>query len=127
MFFSPAVRFFLGDGAGGFHETTDSNVGSGVNPISVAIGDFNRDGNQDLALSSFGDSFVNFCDQCVTIRLGDGTGRFPDAMSSTVGAGTRPESVVVGDFNRDGKEDLAVANGGNPDFDPSITIQLADG
>ncbi len=125
--FSNDVTVLLGDGAGGFPDTMDSTVGAGVNPIFVGIGDFNRDGNQDLAVVSFGDSLVNFCDQCVTIRLGDGTGGFPDAMSSTVGAGTRPDSVAIGDFNRDGKQDLAVANGGNPDFDPTLRIRLGDG
>src|SRR5262249_58236826 len=39
---------------------------------------------------------------------------------SPVGAGTSPRSVAVGDFNGDGKPDLAVAN-----FDDSnVTVQL---
>jgi len=42
----------------------------------------------------------------VSIRLGDGLGGF--SGSTTVSVGLGPESVVIGDFNGDGKQDLAV-------------------
>jgi hypothetical protein len=79
----------------------------------VAVGDFNGDGKPDLAVA-------NDFDNNVTIRLGDGTGGFPDAKSATVGAGARPISVAVGDFNGDGKLDLAIAN----NTDNNVTVQL---
>ena len=44
----------------------------------------------------------------VSILLGDGTGNFSAPTNFTVGGG--PYSVAVGDFNGDGKQDLAVAN-----------------
>jgi hypothetical protein len=40
--------------------------------------------------------------------LGTGTGSFGTATNFSVGI--RPYSVTVGDFNGDGKSDLAVAN-----------------
>ena len=80
------------------------------------MGDFNLDGKPDLAVANGGSDNV-------TIRLGDGAGAFPDATSATVGAGNIPQSVAVGDFNRDGKPDLAVANYGSN----NVTIRLGDG
>jgi VCBS repeat protein/FG-GAP repeat protein len=53
--------------------------------------------------------------------LGDGTGNFTLASSPAVGA--YPISVAVGDFNGDGKLDLAVAN----DQSNTVSILLGDG
>ena len=88
------------------------SVGSG--PMSVAIGDFNGDGKQDLAVA-------NFRSGTVSIRLGDGLGGF--SGSTEVSVGSIPESVAIGDFNGDGKQDLAVANA---DSD-TVSIRLGDG
>ena len=42
------------------------------------------------------------------------------------GVGTEPWSVAVGDFNGDGKPDLAVANGGD-NYDVSVLLGNGDG
>ena len=47
----------------------------------------------------------------VSILLGDGAGSF--SAATNFGAGSYPSSVAVGDFNGDGKQDLAVANQGS--------------
>ena len=44
----------------------------------------------------------------VSIRLGDGMGGFSGSPDVSVASG--PYSVAIGDFNGDGKQDLAVAN-----------------
>ena len=44
------VSVLLGNGAGGFGPATNFNVGS--SPVSMAVGDFNGDGNQDLAVAN---------------------------------------------------------------------------
>ena len=77
------------------------NYAVGTNPRSVAVGDFNRDGNPDLAVA-------NYNSNDVSILLGNGLGAFAPKVDYT--AGTNPVSVAVGDFNRDGNPDLAVAN-----------------
>ena len=61
------MSILLGDGAGNFSAAT--NFGAGTDPFSVAVGDFNGDGKQDLAVAN--DSSNN-----VSILLGDGDGQF---------------------------------------------------
>ena len=75
----------------------------GLDPDSIAVGDFNGDGKQDLAVA-----ILNSWN--VSILLGDGAGHFG---APNFGAGTNPFSIAIGDFNGDGKQDLAVANDGS--------------
>jgi len=86
---------------------------AGLEPWSVAVGDFDGDGNQDLAVANSGSDTVS-------ILLGNGDRSFQEAVD--YGAGDYPNSVDVGDFNEDGHQDLAVAN--NASDDVSILINL---
>src|SRR5262249_39062652 len=90
------------------------NFDAGNNPHSVAVGDFNGDGKQDLAVA-------NRVSDNVSILLGDGAGSF--SGPTNFGAGSGPYSVAVGDFNGDGKQDLAVANY----FSNNVSILLGNG
>jgi hypothetical protein len=54
----------------------------------------------------------------VSILLGNGNGTFGTATNFA--AGTGPLGVAVGDFNRDGRQDLAVAN----QFSDNVSILL---
>jgi len=78
----------------------------GPNPFSVAIGDFNRDGNLDLAVANWGNSNNGN----VAVLLGNGDGTFGSAVSYLTG--TTLFCVTVGEFNGDGKPDLAVSGAG---------------
>jgi hypothetical protein len=67
----------------------------------VAVGDFNRDGKMDLAVAS-GGTTANAPAIDMFLGNGDGTFRAPIRSVITFGA-----PVVTGDFDKDGKLDLA--------------------
>src|SRR2546426_300976 len=75
---------------------------------SVAVGDFNGDGHPDLAVPNAAQAGPVLPSGTMSILLGNGDGSFQPAVSYSVG--DAPNSVAVGDFNGDGKLDLAVAN-----------------
>lgn len=75
----------------------------GKTPNSVEVADLNNDKIPDLVVANGGDSSV-------TILLGKGKGKFTEVKSSPFYAGYAPNDVVIADFNKDGKLDLAFAN-----------------
>lgn len=89
--------------------------GSGSTPISVAIGDLDAHGQNDVASTSVNGDTVS-----VLIGNGDGT------LGSSVGYATasRPDSVAIGDLNRDGIPDLVVAGERYPGF---VSVLLGTG
>jgi hypothetical protein len=96
----------------GFQASLSFDAGS--NPVSVAVGDFNRDGVPDLAVANNGSNNVS-------VLLGTGDGTFQAAINYATGSG--PSSVVVADLNGDGIPDLAVANIGSQ----SVSVLLGTG
>jgi len=101
---STGVTVMLGDGTGAFNPAPGSPFPTGSQPSSVAVGDFNGDGVPDLAVA-------NQEDGTVSVLLGNGSGGFSPMSGSpfSVGAGSSPAAIVVGDFNGDGRADLAIA------------------
>ena len=108
------MSVLLGDGTGNFGSPSNLPVGS--TPRSVAIGDFDGDRNQDLAVANTGTNFVS-------MFLGDGNGGFGPA--TILGVGPNPYSALVGDFNGDGKQDIATANNDYPK-PGSVSILMRD-
>jgi hypothetical protein len=106
------VSVLLGNGDGTFQPA--ANYDTDLAPESVAIGDFNGDGNLDLASA-------NAAGNTISVLLGNGDGTFRAAVSYATGIG--PASIVAGDFNGDGKLDLATANDG----DNSVSILIGNG
>src|SRR2546427_325773 len=96
------ITILLGDGNGGFKAAAGSPVAAGYFPAAVVVSDFNGDGKADLAVANFTNQFG------VTILLGDGNGGFSPARGSPIGLGFFPDALATGDFNGDGRVDLAV-------------------
>jgi hypothetical protein len=113
---SDAVRVLLGKGDGTFQPARSYTTGATGDFIaSVAIADVNGDGIPDLVAAAAGTSFT------VKVLLGKGDGSFQLAHSYPVGP--QPSFVAVGDFNGDGKSDLAVANS----FSSNVSVLLGNG
>ena len=106
------VSVILGNGQGGFGVA--SSFAAGNAPRSVAIDDFNGDGQADLAVA-------NASSDNVSVLLGDGQGGLGIASNYT--AGNAPVIVLVADFNADSNPDLAVSNGLSDD----VSVLLGDG
>jgi len=88
----------------------------GTNPTGIASGDFNHDGDEDVATS-------NSLSDDVAALLGAGDGSLGTAAFYPVGFG--PAAVTVGFFNADAHLDIATANGLTDDV--SVLLGNGDG
>lgn len=111
---TPAAAFInAGTVAGGSNYTQSFS--------SLVFGDLNGDGIPDLAVSN--GSGANPGDDTLSILLGNGDGTFAITTSSPATGGHAPAGMAVGDFNHDGKLDIAVANGATN----NVSILLGNG
>jgi VCBS repeat-containing protein len=99
--FDGAVSVLLGTSGGGFSGATRAGNYNGLDPMSVAVGDFNGDGDPDLVVGDMSPGEI-------LVLLGSAGGSFSGPTTLFVDSGV--SSVAVGDFNRDADPDLAVAN-----------------
>jgi hypothetical protein len=99
------VSILLGNGDGTFQ--SQSQYQAGYAPIAVGVADLNGDGKLDLAVVNNGNA-SNGHPGTVTILLGNGDGSFTTGKTFSTGNG--PNSVAIGDFNADGKLDLALSD-----------------
>jgi len=110
------VTVLLGNGAGGFTYASGSPFGTGSRPVSMSLGDCNRDGKLDLVVA-------NASDHSITLLLGNGSGSFTQAVGSPYVLSFQPDKLALADFNRDGSVDIAIVN----EVSQDISILLGNG
>ena len=103
-----SVTILLGNGKGSFTKAEGSTFFAGPLPNDIAIKDFNKDGDPDLA-------FANHENKFLTVLLGNGKGSFTAAPGSPFHVKGIPHThgIATGDFNRDGWPDLVTDSWGN--------------
>jgi uncharacterized repeat protein (TIGR01451 family) len=80
----------------------------GSNPSWIVAGDLNGDGKTDLVTANYGGSGGS-----ISVLLGKGDGTFRAAVTYPIATnGDSALAVVIGDFNNDGKPDVAVVTNG---------------
>jgi len=90
-----ALTLFLSDGTG--HGWTRRFSAVGENPVGIASGDFDGDGNLDVAAAVY-------LGGVVSVYYGDGAGNFP--VRRDWGVGLAPNHLAIGDVNGDSKPDV---------------------
>ncbi len=134
---SDSVSLLISKGDGTFSTVT---IVSGQSIGGIALADFNGDGYLDIALTN---PYTN----TVSILFGNGVGISSGAsFVASNSFGTPPQSIVAGDFNGDGKIDIAVTEtyfiavylgngdgtfgtaliGGIPSFTAPLSLAVAD-
>ena len=104
------LTVLLGNGKGQFQQATKSPfiINSKPHTHGIATGDFNGDGNLDLATDSWGENKV-------VIIFGDGQGNFGGQMSYPVG--NHPyQRLRAADLNKDGRPDIVTSQSGWQQF-----------
>jgi hypothetical protein len=95
----PYISVLLGNGDGTFGAPFDNDTFIG--PQNLAVGDFNNDHNLDVTVVGYSGGEMN-----LGVLLGNGDGTLQPSI--TYPLTDQPNGVTVGDFNHDGKLDVAV-------------------
>ena len=119
------ISILLGNGDGTFNAQTVISIPpvtttagtTNSNPSALVTGDFNDDGNIDIAVTDMANSQVD-------ILLGNGDGTFSTPASYP--AGSNPVALVAQDFDGDGQPDLAVVNQGDGKTASTVSILLGN-
>jgi len=89
---------YLGKGDGTFQLPRVIPLSKGLSPVGLAVGDLRGNGKLDLVVAEADTSTIG-------VLLGNGDGTF--GFEQEYALPEPPESVVVDDFNHDGKADIA--------------------
>jgi FG-GAP-like repeat len=105
-----SLSLLTGNGDGTFNAPVnfENNAAQEDSPAVVAT-DLDNDGRLDVVLAHAISCFVSPCviARTITVMLGFGDGTFQQPFDIDVGTGM--SRIAVGDFNRDGIKDLAIA------------------
>ena len=116
------VSVLLQNSDGTFQPAVNYSVGN--QPFSVQAGDINGDGQQDLVV-------VNSGDNALGVLLGNGDGTFQAQLTTALPVTTPSSSfypfMVLGDWNGDGKTDVAIAGALPQAGSYAIAVMLSKG
>jgi hypothetical protein len=113
----------LGNGDGTFEDPVA--YPTSASSYMVGLGDFMGTGNLDIVAVG-GTSEGIDCD-CVEVLPGNGDGTFGSAITAALPYGMVAYALATGDFNNDGKLDVAVAGEGFPNFEVAILLGNGNG
>ena len=99
------LAVLTGNGSGSTWSAA-SIVSTGPVPNQLVTGDYNKDGNLDVVTA-------NLTGNSLSILSTNASGAFVMADKVALGAGSFPTSIVVADFNKDGKPDIATTDEAN--------------
>ena len=108
---SSTVSVLLGSGSGAFvspHVTSVRGTGA-INPSRSLAGDFDGDGVLDVIVVNANDGTGNTGSSSLAFRHGNGDGTFAEPLVSYK-VDSDPTAPVLGDFNGDGRLDVAVSS-----------------
>ncbi|WP_193387016.1 FG-GAP-like repeat-containing protein, partial [Kamptonema sp. PCC 6506] len=112
---SGRVSVLLGDGNGNFAAQTNYAVGSGA--VSVAIGDINKDGRNDIVTA-------NSSSNNISVLLGNSSGSF---SRTDIPLNSAPEAVILNDLDKDGNLDIISATPYGPNSTGRVSVLLGNG
>jgi hypothetical protein len=118
--FKNSLMVYLANGDGTFAAGVPYSLGAVqiAPPTLIVFGEFNGDHKTDVAVLSAASAEQEI------VLLGNGDGTFQSTPLTSTGAATIT-SVVLGDFNGDGKLDLATLGGSNQSA--TVFLQLGNG
>ena len=119
------ISILLGTGSGVFGTQTviplpavsTSSGTINASPSAIVTGDFNDDGNIDIAVTDQANNQVD-------ILLGNGTGAFQTPVAYPTGSS--PVALVAQDLDGDGQPDLAVVNQGDGTTASTVSVLLGN-
>src|SRR5262249_34029004 len=121
---SDHIAVYLGLKQGGYADvillSTTLNANS-RQPVALALGDLNGDGNLDIVA-------ISQLDNNAVVFLGNGDGTFQTALAPRTSVGQIPTDIALADINKDGALDLIVGhNGSGAGANRGVTVRLGNG
>jgi hypothetical protein len=105
-FGTSTISVFLNQTTGILSSAVTYSTGSTSYPTGIALGNLNGDSYPDVVTSNSGNDTVS-------LLLNQQDGTFTPSVMPSVGAGSTPYRVAIGDITKDGRADILTANSGN--------------